>query len=147
MVVAWDGIKSRGLAFYNCYVLGDQVVGTEGVDDNALQVYSNGDIRFEGGVLSVDNGIIELLADDGEQACAYIDGVCMSNYIEIKKTMSGTTGTAYVRFNKMLNLRFITINANIDTVERYNCLWDDAPSTDENNFYSAKKIHDLISSP
>lgn len=145
MAVAWDGIKSRNLSFYNCYIIGSQEIGTEGVDDNALQVYSGREIRFRGGNLEVyPYGIIELLADDGEQASAYFDGVLLGNDIEIKKTMSGTTGTSYVGFNKILNLDVITIDASVDTVVRRNCLWDDAPATDESNFYSAKKIHDLI---
>ena len=143
--IAWDGIKSRGLSFSNCSIIGDQIIGTPGVDDNTLQVYSDDCIFFHGGTLNVYNGgIIELLADDGEQSQVTLEGTQCLNSIEIKKTMSGTTGKAVIVLENILNLSSITIDGSIDNVIRHNCLWDDAPSTDESNFYSAKKIHDLI---
>ena len=123
----------------------NEEIGTPGVDDNILQVYSGKFLLFSGGSMNLsDTPIIELLADDGEQSQVNLEGTQCLNSIEIKKTMSGTTGTAYVRFDKILNLDVITIDASVDTVARYNCLWDDAPDTDESNFYSAKKIHELI---
>lgn len=145
LIVAWDGIKSRGISFYHCYIFGSQVMGTEGVDYNALQVYSNSWIRIIGGCLTINGiGIIELLANDGEQSSAYFNNVIFDSIIEIKKTMSGTTGRALAQFKNIVNFDGVTIDASVDTVSRQGCLWDDALSTDESNFYSAKKIHDLI---
>ena len=144
MELAWDGIKSRYLSFSNCSIIGNQRIGNSGVDDNTLQVYSDGGIFFHGGTLNVhDGGIIELLADDGEQSQVTLDGTPLEG-ITIKKTMSGTTGKAVIVLENILNLSSITIDGSIDNVIRSNCLWDDAPDTDENNFYSAKKIHELI---
>lgn len=143
MELAWDGIKARSLSFKNCHINGTKEIGEEGVD-NTLQIYSDGSISFIGGILNVSNGNIEMLADMGETAYLQINGVASTNgkvdNINVYKT---GLGSAYIIMNSIL-APFLDIDVSVDTVVRYGCLWDDATDSDEDNFYSAKKIHDLI---
>ena len=144
MELAWDGIKASHLYFKNCHINGTKEIGEVG-DANTLQVYSNGTLNILGGSLNVnDDGKIEMLADMGETSDLRINGVSSHNNagynIGVYKTGDGTVGMTLTD----ISVPFLDIDASIDTVSRYGCLWDDAPDTDENNFYSAKKIHELI---
>jgi hypothetical protein len=143
MELAWDGIKASRLYFRNCLIDGTKKIG--GVeDDNTLQVNSNGTLSILGGYLNVgDDGKIEMLADMDETPFLEIKGVNtdsgMGYNIDVYKTGDGTVRMTLTD----ISVPFLNIDASI-TVSRYGCLWDDAPDTDENNFYSAKKIHELI---
>ncbi len=144
MELAWDGIKASQLYFANCQIHGAKEIG--GVeDDNTLQVYSDGTLNILGGSLNVaDDGKIEMLADTGETSYLRINGVSSHNRagynIGVYKTGDGTVEVALTN----ISVPFLDIDASVDTVSRYGCLWDNAPDSDENNFYSAKKIHELI---
>lgn len=143
MELAWDGIKARSLSFKNCTIYGSKEIGGVG-DNNTLQIYSGSFMIIIGGTLSVnDNGRIELLAEAGESAFLQINGVASPDgmeHIDVYKTGSGS---ADITMNSIL-APFLDIDASVDNVIRYGCLWDDATDSDESNFYSAKKIHDLL---
>lgn len=53
------------------------------------------------------------------------------------------SGDAYLTLEGMHQDQIASIAGGI-TVTRRNCLWDDAATDDDSNFYSAQKIHDLI---
>jgi len=142
MELAWDGIKARSLSFNNCNIYGSKEIGKE-VDDNTLQIYSDGLLSILGGALNVnDNGRIELLAEAGESALFEINGVASRNGVHIDVYKTGL-GSASIIMNSIL-APFLDIEASVDNVIRYGCLWDDATDSDEDNFYSAKKIHGLL---
>ena len=63
----------------------------------------------------------------------------MGYNIDVYKTGDGTVAMTLID----ISVPFLDIDASVDTVSRYGCLWDDAPDTDKHNFDSAKKIHDV----